>query len=215
METNTNQSPVDQCECSKNNVVIIGMRSLSLLVSAVIVLCFFIFMTGYFLGKRSAYEDVAGVLVQDSLSDRVYASMCSIYGYKDEKASAEEQELETEVAEADQEAETPAVAESVATQPAESVEVATQAAPAADTVHYYAQLAGFGSLQSAEQFARKLRKKNIKVSVAQRRSKSARGKTVSWYQVVTGSYTDRNQLDSLVSRLQKEEKLHDIRVLNC
>lgn len=213
METNTNQSPVDQCECSKNNVVIIGMRSLSLLVSAVIVLCFFIFMTGYFLGKRSAYEDVAGVLVQDSLSDRVYASMCSIYGYKDEKASAEEQELETEVAEADQEAETPATAEP-ATQPAEA-EVATQAAPAADAVHYYAQLAGFGSLQSAEQFARKLRKKNIKVSVAQRRSKSARGKTVSWYQVVTGSYADRNQLDSLVSRLQKEEKLHDIRVLNC
>lgn len=223
MENNNQlyQAPVEPCECSKSNVLIIGMRNLSLLVSGLIILFFFVFMTGYFLGKRSAYEDVAGVLVQDSLSDQVYAAMCSVYGNEDEKESAEEQQLESDevadAAEPDAQAVKVADGESaVADAPALQTAIdVPENVSAVDTVHYYAQLAGFGSQESAERFARKLRAKNIKVTVARRRSKTARGKLISWYQVVTQSYTDREALDTLVSRLQKEERLHDIRVINC
>jgi septal ring-binding cell division protein DamX len=80
---------------------------------------------------------------------------------------------------------------------------------------YFAQLAGFGTARAAQQFAQRLLRKEIQVVVKKRQSRSARGKFVSWYQVVTEKFDDRDQLEALVQRLEKEEKLKGVHIVSC
>ena len=44
-------------------------------------------------------------------------------------------------------------------------------------------------------------------------SKTARGKVVPWYQVITEDFNDKEKLEITVARLKKEEKLHDVRIV--
>lgn len=83
------------------------------------------------------------------------------------------------------------------------------------TAQYYAQLAGFGTVRAAQQFAQKLARKEIAVVVKKRQSRSARGRFVSWYQVITEKFADKVELENLVSRLEQEEKLKDVHIVTC
>ena len=58
-------------------------------------------------------------------------------------------------------------------------------------------------------------KKNIVSEVKKRISKTAKGKVISWYQVVTPTYSDKVELEALVAKLVKEEKLNDTRIVAC
>ena len=78
---------------------------------------------------------------------------------------------------------------------------------------HYAQLAGFSSLRHAEAFVARLNKKQIPVLIKERVSKSSKGRAITWYQVVTEPYEDQDALNSVVAILKKEEKLHDVRIV--
>ena len=89
-------------------------------------------------------------------------------------------------------------------EPQKSLDVRTQ---------YYAQLAGFASLRSAEKFVERAASKNITVLVHERLSHTSAGRSVVWYQVVTENYENRDALNSVVGILTKEEKLHGVRII--
>jgi hypothetical protein len=82
-------------------------------------------------------------------------------------------------------------------------------------VHYYAQLIVFGTSGAAYKYADTLRHKNMPVSVKEFHSVTAQGKKIIWYQVVTELFDNEDELLMLVHRLKKEEKLHDIRIVQC
>ncbi len=80
---------------------------------------------------------------------------------------------------------------------------------------YYAQLIGFGTQQAAQRFVKKLAKKQIPVEIVKHCSRTAQGKTINWYQVVTMPYEDKQQLLNLVDSVQKTEKIQDARIVAC
>ena len=112
------------------------MRQMSLAVAALLALSFFIFMTGYFLGKRKAIQEFSYHVDQESLADQIYSSMCVLYDAKDDNEDEEEVSEENENAEISKDVE----------QKAEVITQNTQTA-VSSLMHYKAPFAGFSAAQ--------------------------------------------------------------------
>ncbi len=80
---------------------------------------------------------------------------------------------------------------------------------------YYAQLIGFGTLHAADKFADRLQQKNFPVKVVEKHSKTAQGKKIIWYQVVTEYFDKKDDLIAFTRKIEKEERLNDIRIVSC
>jgi hypothetical protein len=80
---------------------------------------------------------------------------------------------------------------------------------------YYAQLIGFGTLRAADKFAERLQQKNFPVKVVEKHSKTAQGKKIIWYQVVTETFDKKDDLIVFTQKIEKEERLNDIRIVSC
>jgi cell division protein FtsN len=155
------------------------------------------FVVGYFWGKRAGAKEWCTVISRDAFADQIYNSLCASAVGDDEEDDAQESADNAEGADA--------VAQNNEEEaPDQGIEMKTQ---------YYAQLAGFASLRSAEAFVTRLNKKHIHALIKERASKSAKGRSVRWYQVVTEPYEDQGALNSVVAILKKEEKLHDVRIV--
>jgi len=214
----------------KKSGIFLSARHVSWAVSSVVLICFFVFIAGYFLGKKKAVEKFYSKIKQDSFSDHIYYSMCSMYDRPDEQQAEEGVvaaqsdlsplsdvktdelgEQETLVAQA-----AAAVQQDLEKKEIESKQVDTiVAAQEKDIAQYYAELIGFGTYRAAEKFANKLEKDNISVTVKKRRSKTAKGRVITWYQVITEKFNNRNDLIALVDDISAQERLKDVRIVSC
>lgn len=79
--------------------------------------------------------------------------------------------------------------------------------------HYYAELVGFGSFKAATQCAERMQAHGFLVQVKKRMSKTARGKTIAWYQIITPLYDDKDSLSQQVTRIAKQERLKGVRIV--
>ena len=66
-----------------------------------------------------------------------------------------------------------------------------------------------------QKFVQKLALKDVETCVKKRISKTAKGRTIYWYQVVTPPCDDKEALTTLVNRLTKEEKLSGTYISSC
>jgi hypothetical protein len=183
------------------HVVELTGRQVSLVLAFIVLLCFFSFIAGYFLGQRKVFERFSEKVEQDLLADAVASSMYSMYGEGESPDAevADEPVAETEGANALK---------------SEDEDGGDQEEAPAVALHY-AELAGFGSLKAAHDFAQRLQHKDIEVEVKKRDSKTARGKIISWYQVVTKSHASKESLAQQVEQLKKEEHLKDVHIVTC
>ena len=94
---------------------------------------------------------------------------------------------------------------------APQVEPVAQAEP----TQHYAQLIGFGTSRAADRFVDRLQQKNIPVKVVERHSKTAQGKEIIWYQVVTERFSKKDDLVVFTQKIKHEERLNDIRIVSC
>ncbi len=152
------------------------------------------FVSGYFWGISNGVEALSTQLDQDAFSDQISASFMPIQTDADELP--EDGIEESENFDEEQGVETPGQ-------------------PVVTERTYYAQLAGFGNKQSAHRFAQKLIKKKIPVIVNPVHSKTKKGKAITWYQVVTESYSTKEELAALVEQLKETEKLKDPQIVYC
>jgi hypothetical protein len=187
------------CHCSDNQGLFIPNRQLSALVALILLLAFSLFMTGYFLGKRKVVEQFTQEMQQDAVADKIYTTILSKHENQSCEAMTTDTLLVTQVAE-----------EIVEVAPATDIFQNTQ-----DQKKYYAQLIGFGTEKAAQVFVKKLFAKGIETELKKRMSKTAKGNTSYWYQVVTAQYTNKDDLLHLVDKLTKEENIKDARICVC
>jgi cell division septation protein DedD len=189
--------------------------------SIILLLNFFIFMTGYFLGKKQAVDQLNYKIDQESLTDHVYSSMYALYDTKVQPESSDMVEPGEEVAEADLVSEEPALEQAIDI--TAQVQVSDEAPKDSSEIitvqnnghEYYAQLVGFSSEKTAQQFVKKLAQRDITAHIKQRPSKTAKGKIVHWYQVITESFTKKEELLKLVENIKRRENLHDVRIITA
>lgn len=168
-----------------NDQLILDSKQTAWLISGLLLLLFFVFMAGYFWGKHQALEQFSHALDQESIADKIYSSLyCSYEG----KTGVEIPEVESKP---------------------ESEH--TEHLPSCETC--YAQLIGFGSKKTAQNYVDKLAKQGFGVEVKERTSVMGNGRLTTWYQVVTKPYTSREELAAVVAVLTKRELLRDVRIV--
>lgn len=214
------------CVCDGKQGVFFNNRHMSWALSVLLLLNFFVFMSGYFLGKKKIIEQLNYKIDQESLTDHVYSSMYALYDSKVPPASSDSDNAEPgddENPENDSAAvEEPALEFTAAevVSPVKPVELATTGAtqavtPKANEREYFAQLVGFSSERTAQQFVQKLAQRDITAHIKQRSSKTAKGRTVYWYQVITETFTKKDDLVKLVDNIKRRENLHDVRIITA
>jgi len=191
---NNNEKELEKgCKMRHTDIIKLTNRQISWLIVIVIFIALGSFSGGYFWGEKKSAERFLQRVGQDALADQVYSSICSLY----DTDSDTEQHVEN------------SATEDMSKEEPES-EVQEKMVP---KVAYYAQLVGFGTTKKAKQFVERLEKDKIVAYVRERKSKTARGKVINWYQVVTDPYTDKDALIALVEKVKIKERLHDVRIV--
>lgn len=157
------------------------------------------FVSGYFWGVKSSVEHLSMQVDQEAFADQISASLIPM-----PDTQSDDQANTVIQSEGDQ-----------STELLSSSDEQEYVSEQAYMRTYYAQLAGFGSKRSAEKFAQKLEKQDVPVIINAVHSKNRRGKAITWYQVVTESYSTKEELEALVERLKESEKLKDPQIIHC
>ncbi len=186
--------------------VVLRARQLGWFFASFILLNLGSFIGGYFFGRKVGAQEWCATISRDAFADQIYNSLCLSSMNTDDKDEDEKDEENEAQDGQDGSLESDAANQSadVNSAPEQGLEMKTQ---------YYAQLAGFSSLRYAEAFAARMNNKQIPVLIKERKSKNSRGRQLTWYQVVTEPYEDQDALNSVVAILKKEERLHDVRIV--
>ncbi len=201
----------DNASENASNYLLLSMRQLSFVVAGNIILLFTAFILGYFWGQRYAVEQFVDKIDNDSFADQISSSLFSL-----QKNSAIPEDIMQSV-------DTTTSEQSCFSKELDKPDTMTHVvhnvtantSTVSLTSYYYAQLIGFGTLKAANRFVNRLQQKNIPVEVKKRISRTARGKKITWYQVVTKKYNDKSVLEKLVAILKKDEKLKDPCIIVC
>lgn len=214
--------------CKQIQGVFVNHRQTSWVLAGTLLLCFFVFIAGYFLGQKKVIERFTNKAEQDSLADKITSSIYSMYDTK-----AEVESLDSVEGNETPESEEPTAMADGGTSEASEITVAQSEVKKIDPMQptsktavneiqdsapqkqYYAELVGFGSLKAAQEFAQRLESKKISVTVKKRESRTAKGKKIAWYQVITGHFKERSELMALVDRLKQEERLKGVHIVTC
>jgi hypothetical protein len=190
------------CYCSSNQGLFVPNRQLSLIVAGLLFLGFCTFMTGYFLGKKNVVEQFSEKIQKEAFADQVYTTVL-----------ANAQEQENDLAPINSSLVTDVEIAQMDPQSIETMELVPDSE--LPTTFYYGQLIGFGTEKAAHLFVNKLASKGIDTEIKKRVSKTVKGRTSYWYQVVTPAYSNKNDLIVLVDRIAKEENIKDASICAC
>lgn len=173
-------------KCNYNSVLYLTNRQVSVLTAVLMLVAFFLFLAGYFLGQRKALERYSEIIEYGSQSGQENFDL-GMSKYVGESVEASNHAAEKLI-------------------DVEETSIKKE---------YKAQLIGFGTSRAAHSFADKLQNKNMPVRVDERHSKTAQGKEIIWYQVTTEPFTDKEELLAFVEKIKKEERIKDIRIVSC
>lgn len=194
----------------EKDFIYISKKQASIATAVITCICLFMFVLGYFWGKQSIINDFSQRVAQESESDQAdYLLTMQSFAELDKSKSQRDTHSEQK------DKEPSAVKEDGIDDHKPEQEVAlhvnkkpVQAAAQREKYPHYATLASFGTSNAAASFVARLKKHNISVDVKTRRSKSSSGKiTKTWYQVLTKSYKTKDEVQKIVDKIQKVEKL--------
>ena len=198
------------CYCSSNQGLFVPNRQLSLIVAGMLFLAFCIFMTGYFLGKKTIAEQFSEKMQKEAFADQVYTT---ILANAQEDGQANINTLL--VTDADIVEKSHIVEQTTDQEMLIAQEENSDSHEIIQPTFYYAQLIGFGTEKAAHLFVNKLALKGIDTEIKKRVSKTVKGRTSYWYQVVTPAYANKNELTEVVNRIAKEENIKDASIRIC
>jgi len=200
------------------NGIYISKKQASITAALLVFLSILIFIAGYFWGKQSMLEEFTQKTSQESFNDQVdYLLTMQSFTAKhgplpeptdDQEKNAKILEAIPDALEENQKEEEPVkpAQASVSIKPnkaaVESKVVVPVVTESNKTGKHFAALAGFGKKASADAMIQRLKKYKIDLELKTKVSKSASGKgTRTWYQVVTKTYPDRDDVQRIVDRV--------------
>jgi hypothetical protein len=224
----------DRCVCSDPHYIVGERKTLSHVVALSLLIGFFIFVSGYFLGKRVATQEFLHQFEQESFADRISHSLHTQYSsHAAALDTVKQAEAETvgaqssqstsmdlataspeklEVAEAQQTVVQPTAVPTLVLSTESKLAESAPTTKKSDKSVYFAQLFG-GTREAAQRCVDLLAHRGITTRMVKKSSKTARSNVVYWYQVETDTFSDRTALEDLVSTVKKIAKLHDVKIV--
>ena len=214
--------------------VVITKRQASMMMASMLLFCLFVFIVGFFLGKRAAIDDFSGKVSKQALHDQIdfLLTTQSLQSSQDEPVQSAQSSSEFSSASFDDHADIPMItmqpekvtppavimqekmAPAVIIAQAEKQAIVTSQDQAADdrimNKPQYAQLIGFGTKKAAQAFVARLKKHNVPVILKTVISKTASGKERVWYQAITPTYQTAQELQEQMSKVKRLEHIRDV-----
>ena len=189
--------------------LVISQKELYYGIAALLCAALFIFVSGYFFGKKRVLEELAAQYDDECFADKVYQSFASLTDTSSSDPSGADTSGDGEEAESEQQKPDSSSSDALGADTAG----AGSSVIAAPENAAYAQLCGFGTKQAAELYVDRVRRRGISVNIVERKSRSKRGRTVTWYQVVT-QIMERQELEELVQKMKKDDKLTSVQIVD-
>lgn len=195
-------------------------RLVPFIVASVLFLIFIAFMLGYFLGVKYTTDEFITQIRQETMADQILMS-----------ASAASQQTSGVILPQEEVTISKPASEIIAQAPAVTIVTAEITDPTvphlnseqplaasipekAAPMRYAAELIGFGTKQAAEEFMHRVSSySSAQLVLKEHASKSPRGRPIHWYQVVTNTYEQKEELQQLLDLLIKKEHIHDIKIV--
>jgi len=206
-----------------SGMVHMTVRQFTLMTVAALFVCIFMFVIGYFVGKKSVLDEFAAKVSKESFADQVEYAFASqaLHAMDDAVDSDYDDEASEQNADELTNLSEEAKSKGVDSKKQESMQIEKIQEPvkAAQVQQergiWYAKLIGFGSQKSASAFADRLQKKGVEVRIKTHMSKTASGKKRTWYQALTGEYTDKKEFDAVLDKIISLEHLkrNDIQIV--
>jgi hypothetical protein len=203
---------------AQEQTLTLSRRLIPGLLSLLLLLVFIGFMIGYFLGVKYTTDEFVTQIRQETLADQLLVSSVGNAG----GANGSEPEAvtvatapETESASCEISDFAKATSDMAAgEQPNQVVAQSVPTTAPAEAARYSAELIGFGTKAAAQEFIKRVSAYNpVALELKERHSKTARGKVIKWYQVVTGKYEQKQELQKQLDTLIKKERLQDIKIV--
>lgn len=195
--------PHDIFECS--------FEQLKKIVAALIAGAFVLFVSGYYLGKKTATESLMAEVESVAFADRIYSSLCTLYpSCSQEQEGPDAPEVDEVSSETNNDGDVASQA-IVDTQGEKADDVDSDSSVLLQNL-YYAPLAGYGTHQAAVTAQKRFEFDGVKTIIVEKPATSARGKKRLWYQIVTKPYK-KEELERLIQKIKKPYKLTDIDIL--
>lgn len=201
------------CQCSGEQGLFVPHRQLSFIVALLLLLAFSFFMAGYFLGKKNVIVQYSEKVQQEAVADHIYTTMLSSAQDHTHDSNTIPMSYVTDSSLSIEPITSPSFADALEEVPEKIQEQ-----------HYYAQLIGFGTEKAAQLFVKrleakgfvnKLAAKGIEPEIKKHVSKTVKGHTSYWYQVVTTPYANKNDLSVIVDEIIKAENIKGACIRNC
>jgi hypothetical protein len=196
----------------QEQIVTVSRRLVPGLLSLLLLLVFIAFMIGYFLGVKYTTDEFVTQIRQETLADQL---LISSVGSTNGSSVPEQEPVAVATIEAEPISNENAMPTSDNSLLETPVQVASIITPeASQEARYSAELIGFGTKASAQEFIKRVAGYNpISLELKERHSKTPRGKVIKWYQVVTGKYEQKQALQKQLDTLIKKERLQDIKIV--
>jgi hypothetical protein len=210
--------------------IMITKRQASMMMASMLLFCLFVFIVGFFLGKRAAIDDFSGKTTHQALHDQIdfLLTTQSLQSSQDERGldnNSTEFSSEFSSASFDVPVDTPIIL----TQPEkQTIPVMVRQEPVAQEAIFvaqteeqlsnkveamrpaYAQLIGFGTKKAAQSFVARLKKHQVPVVLKTIISKTSSGKERVWYQAITPTYQSAQELQEQVAKVKRLEHIRDV-----
>ncbi len=201
--------------------IMMNKRQVSIIMASMLLFCLFVFIVGFFLGKRSAIEDFSDKVTHHALHDQI-DFLLTTQSLESSKSNDEVQgdNIIQDIAETSQDISPKvlitAAKDSINVMPIAQEPVVeyfeqkeTTAIAQFDNKPQYAQLIGFGTKKAAQAFVARLHKHQIPVVLKTVMSKTASGKQRVWYQAITPTYQSTQELQEQVTKIKRLEHIRD------
>lgn len=193
-----------QCDCHNHPILILDSKQSALTSIVIIVLGLILFISGYLIGKKNAFDAFARDMSEQSFADRLHHSMTMLYGTNQKSLPENEKEVSA-VGTASQENQIVPIAQ--ANQKAQEIKVEK----------HYAQLDRFSARSLAQQLVDRLQKRGIATTLIKRTSETqtrdGKKQVAIWYTVHTACYPTRSEVEALVSSIKITENLKQVTYL--
>lgn len=212
--------------------IVISKRQASMMMASMLLFCLFVFIVGFFLGKRSAIDDFSDKMGKQALHDQIdfLLTTQSLQSSQQDEPTDHQTTSEFSSASFDQPFDNPIIQlkpqDNYTPNDNHLVKVDPIIALPADMSHsenvdqiekdvvsksklQYAQLIGFGTKKAAQGFVARLKKHNVPVILKTVMSKTASGKERVWYQAITPTYGSLQELQEQVAKVKRLEHIRD------
>jgi hypothetical protein len=217
-------------------------RQVSWVISSILIFGFLCFILGYFWGHRRALQRFVAKIEEESFADRISYALYTMNdrdssefeqedgnetnGSEDINGSDDQEEIleieesstvEKQLPETDSstkiltKSEQPKALFKEEKKQLETPVVQTSSQQE-NVMVFVAPLAGFGTLSAATEFIERIKILDPLATVQKRTSKTQKGRTVTWYQAVTGEYEKKEELQKIAGIIQKKEHIKKVEI---